>query len=581
MSSQKDVAEMQRSELKGEMTSNERLAHRIRLFEGMVFLGCLTVSLLNVAHFLGGLHFLVAFQLPLLLINIGNLVLLRYHQKLDLAINVMLGTVFLVLIGTAMIGGIANTGGLWLPIFPILAFLLVGKGGGVYWVISYNIAVLSLFIGELTGFDVTPYPVDFVVNVMVSTLVMSLIVYIYENQRQRLVDDLEVERIRAEEANRAKSHFLANMSHEIRTPMNGIIGLTNIMMRDDLSSESRRHAELIQVASEGLMGLIDDILDISKIEAHRIDITYQAVELPKLIEELVGLLKPEADAKGIKLESQLADGIPECVMFDPLRLRQILLNIVGNSIKFTHEGEVSLSVEKTNLRDNPEREVIGGWGGTQLHFTVRDSGIGIPAEKIDSVFEQFSQADNTLSREYGGSGLGLTISRELAEMMGGRLSVESGVGEGSIFHLYLPMIEADSVINKTIDISQLPEQFDLNVLVAEDDHINQFVITRFLHDLGCTVECVNNGEKAVEAANSGKYDLVLMDLHMPLMDGRQATKRIRAAEKSSQRLPIIALTANVISGEREACLEAGMDDFIVKPLQPERLREALAPCQKK
>ncbi len=564
-----------------EPATSERLAHRIRLFERMILLGCATVALLSVFHLMEGMSTLMTFQLPILFLNIVNLMLLRYHRQLELAINIMLASVFLILFGTAMIGGIANSGILWLPLYPILVFLLLGKGGGVYWVISYNFAVFFLFIAELIGFDLTPYPANFVIHVSVSTLVMSFLVYIYENQRAKLVDELELERIRAEEANRTKSQFLANMSHEIRTPMNGIIGLTNIMLKEDLSKECRQHAELIQVSSETLMGLIDDVLDISKIEAHKFEIQSQEVELPKLIGELMGLLKPGADAKGLGFEAHLVDEIPEWVMLDPLRLRQILLNIVGNAIKFTHEGEVALIVEKSSGPDSPESGVIDGAfidgpGSSLLHFIVRDSGIGIPPEKIETIFEQFSQVDSTLSREYGGSGLGLTISRELAEMMGGWMSVESEAGEGSTFHLYLPLIEVESEIEDVVDISQLPEQFGLHVLVAEDDSINRFVVTRFLTDLGCQVECVENGEEAVEAARNGKYDLLLMDLQMPQMDGRQATQAIRAQESPEAHIPIIALTANVISGEREMCLQAGMDDFIVKPLQPERLREVLA-----
>lgn len=562
-----------------EPVTSDRLEHRIRLFERMVFLGCAIVTLLSVVHFLEGMYALLALHIPILLINIVNLVLLRYHRQLALAINLMLGTAFILLLGTAVIGGLANTGILWLPLYPILVFLLVGKGGGVYWVVSYNFAAFFLFISEQIGFDVTPYESDFVLYASISTLVMSFLVYIYENQREKLVDELELERIRAEEASSAKSQFLANMSHEIRTPMNGIFGLINIMLKGELSRENRQHAELIQSSSETLMGLINNILDISKIEAHKFEISYQAVELSKLIKGLMGLLKPGADAKNINLKWELVDDIPEWVMLDPQRLRQILLNIVGNAIKFTPEGEVALIVEKGNGPDTPGRREIDGWNGYLLHFAVRDSGIGIPPDKMDSVFEQFSQVDSTLSRQYGGSGLGLAISRELAGMMGGRIGVDSVMGEGSTFHLYIPLIEAE--VEVVVDVAQLPEQFDLNVLVAEDDRINRFVVTRFLVDLGCRVECVENGKRAVEAATSGKYDLLLMDLHMPLMDGRQATQAIRKLEAPVANMPIIALTANVISGEREACLEAGMDDFVIKPLQPERLREVLATYQNK
>ena len=565
---------------KGELlVESGRLEHRIRLFERMVFLGCAIVALLSVAHFLEGMYTMLALHLPLLLINIVNLLLLRYHRQLELAINIMLGTVFVLLLGTAVIGGISNTGILWLPLYPILVFLLVGKGGGVYWVVIYNFITFFLFISELTGFDITPYQADFVLYASISTMVMSFLVYIYENQREKLVNELEFERIRAEEANRAKSQFLANMSHEIRTPMNGIFGLTKIMLKGDLSRESRQHAELIQTSSETLMGLINDVLDISKIEAHKLEIISQAVEMSKLIKELMGLLKPGADAKSISLKCEMADDISEWVMLDPLRLHQILLNIVGNAVKFTHEGEVTLIVERSYDHHVSERKVIDGWGGSLLHFTVRDSGIGIPPEKIESIFEQFSQVDSTLSRQHGGSGLGLTISRELVEMMGGRISVESVGGEGSTFHFCIPLIETESEVE--VDVAQLPEQFDLNVLVAEDDHINRFVVTRFLVDLGCRVECVENGEKAVQATVNGKYDLLLMDLHMPQMDGRQATQAIRKLTTPAAKIPIIALTANVISGEREACLAAGMDDFVMKPLQSERLREVLATYQQK
>ncbi|NOR51821.1 MAG: hypothetical protein GQ470_04300, partial [Gammaproteobacteria bacterium] len=325
--------------------ASDRLAHRTRLFEQMAFLGCATLALLSVFHFTMEMYALAVLQFPILFINIINLVSQRYHRRLELAMNVMLGTMFIVLLGTAMIGGVVNSGILWLPLYPILVFLLLGKGAGIYWVITYNIAIFSLFIAELNGFNATPFEADFVIYVFISTMVMSSLVYIYENQREKLVDELELERIRAEEASRTKSEFLANMSHEIRTPMNGIIGLTSIILEGNLSKENRHYAELLQSSSETLMGLINDVLDISKIEANKVDIAYQSVDLAKLINALMSLLKPGADAKEIGLETHLNDELPKSLMLDPLRLRQIVLNIVGNAIKFTHEGEIRLTVD--------------------------------------------------------------------------------------------------------------------------------------------------------------------------------------------------------------------------------------------
>lgn len=406
-------------------------------------------------------------------------------------------------------------------------------------------------------------------------------------QRKQLEAELIAARDAAEQASKAKSVFLATMSHEIRTPLNGIVGSTDVLENTTLTPQQQQFVEIIKTSSESLLAVINDILDLSKIESGVVEVHIKPCQLHRCVGQVMEIVAPKAHIKNLELTYTPAPTVPDVVLTDATRLRQILLNFIGNAVKFTHHGSVAVSVDKTHEDDT----------NYSLLFKIKDTGIGIEKKHIEKLFLPFSQIDSSISRRYGGTGLGLSICKKLAVLLGGDVGVESTPGQGSVFFFTIQVpktettfLENDSSaqtaktstlhpvqntrqkLQKQQDTQQQPEHTGAHILLVEDNLINQQLATYMLKQLGHTVEVATNGQEGIQKITAHHYDLVLMDIQMPVMDGLQAVTYLNTHKGNKKLPPIVAMTAGVMESDKTALFTAGMDDYISKPIKLETLR---------
>lgn len=456
-------------------------------------------------------------------------------------------------------GGLGAPGLFALPVVPVLAFFIGGQRIGLLWLtISAALPVLLYIVDPwlpAPGIDEPGTARLHAIASVVAVMALGVLAWYYDRDVAKNVERLRKARLIAERANDAKSVFLATMSHEIRTPLAGILAAAELLRDTPDGDERTRLLELLQHSGQGLHALVDQILDLSKLEAGALTLESVPMRLTEVVEEAIAMHTPAAAQRDLVLRRQIGEGADAWVLGDPLRVRQVVQNLLSNAVKFTKRGEVVVRVARTT---------------NGYLIEVHDTGIGIDPQSLSHLFKPFRQADEGTARAFGGSGLGLAIVYELVSHMRGRLSVRSKPGQGSCFTVELPLALAPEPPPPQEQHTDYP--LELHVLLADDNPVNRAVLVRMLDRLGCSSVVVDSGEAAIEAARTARYDVILMDVHMPGVDGLEATRRI-LAEGS---VPVLALTASRTDDVEAACAAAGMTGFIPKPVSMDRLRATLS-----
>ena len=506
----------------------------------------------------------------LALANLGA----RWWLDVPLAItsNIFVAMVYITLTAVTLgTGGVGLAAPFALAVVPMLAILLGTLRASLVWTALSLAVPAALAVLHAQDF---PFPLQpehdamqrrFLVSMAGIVVLLCTLSLLFDwlsraalRDLSRVHGELNVARVEAQAANRTKTRFLANMSHEIRTPMNGVLNMLDLLRDGRLSEGQRRSVDIAHRSAQALLHLLNDIVDLAKVEAGALNLEHRPFSLERTVREVIEFFSLSAGGKGIELVFEKAEGAPDGVVGDGFRLRQVLVNLVGNAVKFTPRGSVTVR--------------LAGEIGGPVVLSVVDTGIGIEAEHLERIFDPFTQADASSTRRHGGTGLGLAISRQLVEQMKGRLTAQSTFGQGSTFTVTLPLERVDQVPEAEQGQSGRETFAGARVLIVEDNAINRMVAQKLLARAEIETEVAVDGRVGVEATMKGDFDLVLMDCQMPEMDGYDATRALR---QSGFNRPIVALTANAMEGDREKCLASGMDDFLTKPLRREALLAAL------